>query len=289
LTGPELTFVAPTTMPDALDELAQPGTLALAGGTSVAMMLKHGLLDATRLVYLVRVPQLAGIESLEGRRRLRIGATVTVAELAMSPLVWAAVPALGDAGRRVGNPRVRAVATVGGAVVHADPRQDLPAVLLALDAEVHIDGPKGPRTMALEAFLTGMFETALEGGEIVTSVVVPVPAGLRTAYTRFTPGSVDDYPTVAVAATLTLDAAGVVATARIAVGGAGPTAFVAAEASELLCGRQPTFQLLVEAGEAAAAASRPLDDRAGSAAYKREMVAVWVRRTLADALAGADS
>jgi carbon-monoxide dehydrogenase medium subunit len=142
--------------------------------------------------------------------------------------------------------------------------------------------------MALAAFLTGMFETALEAGEIVTSVVVPVPAGLRTAYTRFTPGSVDDYPTVAVAATLTLDAAGVVATARIAVGAAGPTAFVAAEASELLCGRQPTLQLLVEAGEAAAAASRPLDDRAGSAAYKRAMVAVWVRRTLADALAGAD-
>jgi carbon-monoxide dehydrogenase medium subunit len=139
--------------------------------------------------------------------------------------------------------------------------------------------------MALETFLTGMFETALESGEVVTGVVVPVRPGLRTAYSRFTPGSVDDYPTVAVAAAVTLDAAGVVSAARIAVGGAGPAAFVAAKASELLCGRQPTPKLLVEAGDAAAAVARPFDDRLGSAAYKREMVAVWVRRTLADALA----
>jgi carbon-monoxide dehydrogenase medium subunit len=205
---------------------------------------------------------------------------VTLRELCRSPLVWSRMPALAGAAAQVGNPRVRAVATVGGAMAHADPRQDLPPVLLALGARIGMAGPGGTRQVPLAGFLHGFMETELAEDELVTEVVVPWEPGLRAAYRRFTPGSADDFPVVSVAAAVSLRPDGSVGSARVALGGVGSTAMLADEAAGLLAGRPLEPATIAAAAAAAAAAAQPWDDRQGSAGYKRHMVEVWTRRTL---------
>jgi carbon-monoxide dehydrogenase medium subunit len=132
-------FASPTSVEAAVEELSADGAVAVAGGTSVGLLLKTGLLTPDRLVSLRRVPQLSAIALRDGE--LRLGAMVSLRTLIASPLVRATVPVLADAASQVGNPRVRAAATVGGAIAHADPRQDIPPVLLALGAYACLSGP----------------------------------------------------------------------------------------------------------------------------------------------------
>ena len=277
--GGETAFAVPTTVADAIGELSCAGAIAVGGGTSVAMLLKSRLLDAGKLVYLGHIPELGGAgERPDGQ--LRLGATVTLQMLARSPLVRSRLPVLALAASQVGNPRVRAVATVGGAIAHADPRQDLPPVLLALGARVRIAGPSGAREVPVAGFLRGFMETDLAEDELVTEVLVPREPGMRSAYSRFTPGSADDFPAVSVAAAVTTGPDGTVRSARIALGAVGSTAILAEAAAGLLVGRPLSAAAVAAAAEAAAAAAEPWDDRHGSAGYKRQMVRVWTRRTL---------
>lgn len=274
----------PTTVADALGELGHENTLAVGGGTSIALMLKNRLIEPDRLVLLNQVPTLSGIEELPGGT-VRIGATSTLLELMHSPLVNGVIPMLSYAASRVGNPRVRSVATIGGAIIHGDPRQDLPPVLLALGATAHIVGPSGERDVPLSEFFIGFMESAAGEDELVTEVTVPRAEGQRTHYTRFTPGSDDDYPTVGVAIAMTLDGDGSVKDARIALGGVDSTAFLATDAAALLIGSRPTDEVIVAVGQRAAEAANPSDDQRGSESYKRAMVDVWTRRTISACLA----
>ncbi len=123
-------------------------------------------------------------------------------------------------------------------------------------------------------------ETELAPGELVTEILVPVQPGLRAGYSRFTPGSADDFPAVSVAASVSVSPGGIVGSARIALGGVGSTAILAEGAAGLLAGRPLAADTISAAAAAAAAAAQPWDDRHGSAAYKRHMVEVWTRRTL---------
>lgn len=278
-----MVIAAPTSLEDALGELGNENTLAVGGGTSIALMLKNRLIEPDRLVYLGKVPTLSGISELPGDR-VRIGATTTLLQMMHSPLVNTAFPVLSYASSRVGNPRVRSVATIGGAIIHGDPRQDLPPVLLALGATAHIAGPSGERDVPMSEFFIGFMESAAGEDELVTEVTIPTVAGQRARYTRFTPGSEDDYPTVGVAIALSLDGDGSIANARIALGGVGGTAFLASKAAGLLAGRKPDAELIAAVAEQAAAESEPSDDQRGSADYKRAMVNVWTQRTLNDCL-----
>ncbi len=283
MAGDELSFTAPTTIAAALTDMAAEGSIALGGGTSVAILLKNGLIDADQLVYLGHIPELSGIAATDGGD-IRIGATTTLHDVHRSPVVRDALPVLAYAAEQIGNPRVRAVATVGGAVVHGDPRQDLPPVLLALDARLRTAGPGGMRDIPMSEFLVGFMETALDEDELVVEILVPTDPNRRAVYHRFTPGSDDDYPTVGVATALTLTADGSVARARIALGGVGSTAVLAEESAQLLDGQVPDAGLIAEAAAAAAAASSPTDDQRGSAGYKRAMVELWTRRALVSCL-----
>jgi len=277
----EMLISTPTTVADALSELGNENTLAVGGGTSIALMLKNRLIEPDRLVLLNRVPTLSGIdERSTDADTVRIGATSTLLQLMHSPLVNSALPMLSFASSRVGNPRVRSVATIGGAIVHGDPRQDLPPVLLALGATAHIVGPSGERDVPLSEFFIGFMESAASEDELVTEVTVPRVQGQRTHYTRFTPGSEDDYPTVGVAIAMTLADDGSVRDAKIALGGVDSTAFLATEAAALLIGNRPTDELIAAAGKSAASSANPSDDQRGSEAYKRAMVDVWTRRTI---------
>ena len=274
----EAAFLVPGTVEAAVEALGATGAVAVAGGTSIGLLVGQGLLAPSVLVWLGRIPELSVLE--EGDGQMSIGATTTLATLATHPRVRTAVPALADAAASVGNTRVRAVATIGGALGHADPRQDLPPALLALDARVEVAGGRGRRHLAIDELIDGFMSTDLGPDEVITAVRVPLVDGRRSCYLRFTPGSADDYPTVAVAATAEV-ADGVPTAVRLAIGGAGPAAYLVPEAEQVE--GAPEGRWVAEVAEVAEAAARradPVDDRLGSAAYKRRMVAVWARRAL---------
>lgn len=275
-------FVAPITVDEAVAALGVPDAVALAGGTSIGLLVSQGLLDPACLVWLGRIAELRRMRR-EGDR-LVIGAGVTLRELAADPTVRVHLPALAEAAAVVGNSRVRAAATIGGALAHADPRQDLPPACLAHRASVQIAGPSGRRSLPVEDLATGFMSTVLEPDEVLTAVTVPLVDGLRSAYLRYTPGSADDYPTVGVAAAARV-ANGVVTDASVAVAGAGPRAYLVPEADGLV-GRRAEEAPTRALGDAAAARARPVDDRLGTAAYKQAMVSVWARRAVDRCLTG---
>jgi aerobic carbon-monoxide dehydrogenase medium subunit len=273
-----LVFSAPTTLSDALAELAGgEDVIAMGGGTSVGLLLKNDLIEPGRIVWLARIPGLRTLGAGPGGD-VSIGATVTLREIARSEVIRRQFPALAYAAGQVGNPRVRAVATLGGALAHSDARQDVPPILYALDARVMIAGPAGTREVPVAGFHTGFMETVLAEDELITQVVIPAAGGRRAAYARFTPGSDDDYPTVSAAAGVTRGDDGRVTAAVLALGGVGPTPLLVPVAA--LTGTVPGAAEIEAVAEAAESAAGPSDDQRGSARYKKAMAREWTARVL---------
>jgi carbon-monoxide dehydrogenase medium subunit len=179
------------------------------------------------------------------------------------------------------------MATVGGGLAHADPNQDPPPSLIALGATVKATSANGSRTIPLDEFFKDYYETVLGPDEIITEVMVPkLAANTGGAYIKFLPRTADDYATVSAAAVLTLDKAKKnIADVRIALGSVGVTPIRATAAEALLRGQPLKAEAFAEAGEKAKEAVDPISDFRGSAAYKRDMAGVFVRRALEKALA----
>jgi carbon-monoxide dehydrogenase medium subunit len=275
-------FTTPATVAEALQDLAVASAVAVGGGTQVGLLVKNGLIAPSRLVWLGRIDELQGV-AVEPDGSLAIGAATTLAEIAASPAVRSAHQVLAEAASRVGNPRVRAVATLGGHLVHADPRQDLPPVLLALGAGARLEAAGAERRVPLRDFFRGPFETAIVPGEVLTRIVVPAASpGDRSVYVRFAPGSESDYATVGVAARLRVDT-GLVRGGAVALTGVHPRPLLVDLAD--LAGRPPSRKAFESVGTDAAAACDPASDQRGSAAYKRAMVALWTTRALETLLA----
>ena len=284
-------YAAPRTLDEALAVLREHGDEArvIAGGTALVTMMRQRLVSPGYLVSLREIPGLGRIEVANGG--VRIGALVTHREVETSPLVRERIPVLAETFRRVASVRIRHMATVGGALAHADPNQDPPVTLIALGSRVEIRGAGGGRELPVEDFFRDYYESALEAGEVVTGVVVPwLPAASGAAYVKFLPRTADDYATVAVAATVTLERDGErCRAARIALGSVGVTPLRARAAEALLAGQRLGAGLLQAAGESVKGAVDPLSDHRGSAAYKREMAAVMVGRALSQAWEAARS
>jgi aerobic carbon-monoxide dehydrogenase medium subunit len=284
-------YAAPRTLDEALAVLREHGDEArvIAGGTALVTMMRQRLVSPGYLVSLREIPGLGRIEVANGG--VRIGALVTHREVETSPLVRERIPVLAETFRRVASVRIRHMATVGGALAHADPNQDPPVTLIALGSRVEIRGAGGGRELPVEDFFRDYYESALEPGEVVTGVVVPwLPAASGAAYVKFLPRTADDYATVAVAATVTLERDGErCRAARIALGSVGVTPLRARAAEALLAGQRLGAGLLQAAGESVKGAVDPLSDHRGSAAYKREMAAVMVGRALSQAWEAARS
>lgn len=275
----DLEFCAPASLSDALAELAGgEDVIAMGGGTSVALLLKNNLIEPRKIVWLGKVPELRQFAAGPGGE-LIMGATTTLREVTRSDVVRRQLPALAYAAGQVGNPRVRSVATLGGALAHADARQDVPPILLALEARVRIAGPSGSREIPLAGFHTGFMETVLAEDELVTHVVLPAAGGRRAAYARFTPGSDDDYPTVSAAASIVRGDDMRVTSAVLALGGVGPTPLLVPQAGGLT-GIVPGAREIEAVAEAAGAAADPADDQRGSARYKKAMAREWAGRVL---------
>ena len=282
---PSFAYQTPETLEEALSLLAAQGEEAklIAGGTALVIMMEQRLLQPA---YLIGLRRLRGLSDIRfDAAGLHIGALATHRQVELSAVVRERAPLLAETLRQVATVRIRNMATVGGALAHADPNQDPPPALLALAASVRIASTKGERTVALAEFFRDYYETVLAPDEMITEVLVPPLApNTKTTYLKFLPRTADDYATVSVAVALRMED-GRCAEARIALGSCGSTPVLARRAAQLLQGGRPTPALLREAAEAVTAEVDPIADFRGSAEYKREMAAVITRRALERALA----
>jgi carbon-monoxide dehydrogenase medium subunit len=187
--------------------------------------------------------------------------------------------------RRLSNVRVRNVATIGGNLAHGDPHMDLPPVLIALDAGIVVTGRGGERVLAVENLFAGYYETVLEPGELITELRIPAQGRRRAAYLKVTTGAADDWPALGIAVSLEADGQ-VVRAVRVVVSAATEKAIRLAGAEEVLSGATIDDAVLARAGDAAAAQAETVSDVRGSAAYKRELLRVYVRRAVRQALDG---
>jgi carbon-monoxide dehydrogenase medium subunit len=257
-----------------------PAVRPIAGGTALMLMMKSGVFRPARLVSLRAIEKEHSAISAGGAGGLKIGAMLTLAALERSAEVSREAPVITHALRRLSNIRVRNVATVGGHLAHADPHMDLPPVLIALGASVTAIGPQGRRTMAVEDLFAGYFETTLARNELIAEVSVPPQSGRRTAYLKCTTRSVDDWPALGVA--VSVGSGG----ARVVVSAATEKAVRLRGAEQEIGGSDIGDAAIARASDAAAAEAAVIDDVRGSAAYKRELVRVYVGRALRSALDG---
>jgi len=255
----------------------------ISGGTAVMLMMKAGVLRPRRLVSLRAIDGgLAGVQAgTDGE--LCIGAMTTLADLGHADLVQRGWPVIARTLRTLSNVRVRNVATIGGHLAHADPHQDLPPVLSALGARVTIAGPKGERTVPVEALSTGYYETVVARDELVTAVIVPPLGKKRAAYLKCTTRSADDWPALGMAVVLETEG-DAIRTASVVIGAATdkPTRLAAAEG--VLRGGRADDATLARAGDAAADELGIVGDPQGSAAYKKQLARVYLRRAVRAAL-----
>jgi len=278
-------LVEPGTLEEAVALLdpEDAGVRVLAGGTALMLMMKARLFQPARLISLRRLDGvMRGVR--EDGRGLRIGALTTLVELERSALVAATFPVLTGALRTLSNVRIRNVATLGGHLAHGDPHMDLPPILIALGARVRTVGPNGERWIDMADLITGYYQLAIAKDELIVEVHVPAqPASVFTSYAKYAALSADDWPSVGVAVWCRT-AGGRIADARVAVSAATDRPMRVSGAEAALAGAEATEAAFARAGDAAAQEVEPLADIRGSAAYKREMVRVHVRRALAAAL-----
>jgi aerobic carbon-monoxide dehydrogenase medium subunit len=245
-------LIAPRSIAEAIALLEEEGARPLSGGTALMLMMKAGVLRPPRLVSLRNL----GLDRIEANGSLRIGAMTTLSALERSPEARKGWPVIARTLRTLSNVRVRNVATVGGALAHADPHMDLPPLLSALGAKVFVSGKSGERSMPVEDLYAGYLENTLKN-ELITHVEVP-PLGRRgAAYLKCTTRSADDWPAVGVAVVL----------------GDQPRIFVSAATD------RPTRI----ADEAAIAGLKIEGDLHGSAQYKRQLLKVYLRRAIDEA------
>jgi carbon-monoxide dehydrogenase medium subunit len=281
-------LLEPHTLREAAALLDADTARPVAGGTAVMLMMKMGVLRPARLVSLRAVEQRYSGIAAGPDGGLRFGALATLSALERSNAVKSHAPVITRALKTLSNVRVRNVATVGGHLAHADPHLDLPPVLIALGASVTIVNPAGERTLPLDQLYVGYLETTLARNELIAEVTVPAPAGRRAAYLKCTTRSADDWPALGVAVVLDADD-GVVRSARIVISAVTDTPTRLAKAEEALRGARVDDAVLRRAGDAAAAEARIVSDQHGTAAYKRELLRVYIARAVRAALGSRDS
>ncbi|MGJ5007023.1 FAD binding domain-containing protein [Bradyrhizobium oligotrophicum] len=269
----------PASVGDAIKLLADLGDDArpLAGGHSLLPMMKLRLATPAHLIDLHGIAGLKGIRR-EGDR-IVIGAMTTQAELLASADIGAALPILHETALLIADPQVRYRGTLGGNVANGDPGNDMPALMLALDASYRLEGPNGAREVAAREFYQGAYFTALEPGEILTGVSIPVPpAGHGYAYEKLK-RKVGDYATAAAAVVLTM-AGGKVASCVIALTNLHETPLLATDAANAVIGTALDDAALKAAATAARAIMQPASDARGPAEYRKHVGGIMVMRAL---------
>jgi len=284
---PKLTaFHVPGSVSEALTLLGQyEDGLPLAGGTFIRGLDARGLL--AEVTALVDVRRIGSAQLCASGAELKIGAAVTFGTLAATPEV-ATAPWLAALAEALKHPpmQVRNSATLGGCIAAACPFFDIPTALLALGAEVEVEGAGGARRLALAELFTGMFTNSLAKAELVTAVVLPVPpAGSASGFAKLATNA-NDLAIVNAAVRVRVDTKGICQDAAVALGGGiGETALRVAAAEKVLTGVRIDATVLQKLDEAVGGGIEPFSDHRASASYRKAMAKVMVRRALERALA----
>lgn len=278
-------YTRASSVEEALGMLASDqGAKLIAGGQSLLPLMKLRLAQPARLVDIGRLPELKGVTRLDDGR-LSVGALTTYAELEDTPAMHYGV--LRDALPTIGDVQVRNRGTVGGALAHADPASDMPAVLLALDAEAVVRSPTGTRNVKLDGFFEGPFNTALGHDEILAALILPAPRDdAGSAYASLEQRA-SGYPLAGVGVVVIVGAGGVIEWAGVGVTGVSDHPYRAHEVEAALVGTTGADDAV------AAAAALVVGDRAVNAdihagrEYRAAMAVVQARRAIEAALARA--
>jgi carbon-monoxide dehydrogenase medium subunit len=276
-------YSAPTTVDETIALLAEIGDdgRVLAGGQSLLPMMK---LRLAAPAHLVDINGVGGLGDITVNGGLQIGALVRHADIVGNDTVASASPLIAATAPWVADPLVRNRGTVCGSIAHCDPEGDWNSVMLALGAEVLVQGPDGERTISIDDFVVDFFTNSLQPGEMVTGVRVP-RADARTggAYLKLE-RKIGDYATVGVAVHLRTGDDGKITEAGIGLTSVGHKNLKAADAESMLVGNAPSDELFNEAAASAAATADPVSDVRGPAEYKRAVVQAYARRGLAECM-----
>jgi carbon-monoxide dehydrogenase medium subunit len=276
-------YVEPQTVQEAcrfLSEISGEPRI-YAGGTSLILLMKQGMIRPTHLVNIKKISGLRYIH--EEASKIRIGALTTHHDLEISPVIRQHFPVISETEREIANIRVRSTGTVGGNLAFAEPLTDLPPIFIALNARVLIEGPTEQRSILLEDLFVGYYETSLQPDELLVGVEVEkYPPFFGICYLRFSAGS--DKPSVGCAVAVKLDpSSGTCIDARIVLGCVAPTPLRVRIAEAILVGKEFRPKYAEEAAKIAAQACSPLSDIRGSESYKRSIVEILARRAIPEA------
>jgi len=277
-------YFEPKTISEACALLAEYGDDAkiIAGGQSLAPLLKQKLMAPECLINIKEISELNYIEYDEGAG-LRIGALTTHRQIEKSPVLESKYSMLPDMAKTLGDVQIRNVGTIGGSLCHADPVADPAVALMSLGASVKVANSSGSRIIPLDEFFTDYLETVLQPGELLTDISIPNPTtrfgGAFRKYSVYE----GDVAVVNVAAGITLSN-GVISDVKIVLGAVASTPIRASTAEGQLLGKSADDEAIVEAAQTASEESQPVSDINFSANYKRELVSVLTRRALKMAL-----
>ena len=276
-------YRAPASLDEALGILKQRGDEAkvMAGGQSLIPLLKLRFSRPELVVDIARIPNLNGIKRDDGH--VAIGALARHVDIERSKDLAAIAPMLAEAAHWIADPLVRNRGTLVGSICHADPAGDWGSVVLAFGADIVATSESGQRVIHAQDFFQGPFTTSLKPDEVVTEVRIPVARGRAGGAYLKLERRVGDFATVAVGVQIEMDG-DKIARAGIGLTAVGPQNIKAVEAERHLHGKEPTDAVIAEAARLAAAAAEPKDDARGSAAYKKDVVRVFVQRGLKTAI-----
>ena len=277
-------YSAPATLQEAFSLLQQHGEDAkiLAGGHSLIPMMKLRFASPTHLVDINNIPGLSYIKEEDGH--LKIGAMSREVDLEESSIIRDKYPIFTDASKLIADPQVRNFGTIGGNIAHGDAANDHPAVMIALGAEVEIAGPNGSRSVSIDDFFFGFYMTAVQHGEILTEIRVPIRTGkVGSAYHK-AERKVGDYATAGVAVVIECDDQGKCTYAGIGLTNVNPTPLRAKRSEEALLGSDLSNEAIAQAATFAAEDCDPSADLRGDEDYKRHLVKVITKRMIEKAI-----
>ena len=276
-------YYAPRSLNEAIAYLAshRDDAKILSGGQSLMPLLKMRLSKPTYVVDIGRIPGLDTIGEESGN--LVLGGLVTYAQIEQSKLLKEKCPLLPQTATTVADVQIRNRGTIGGSIAHADPAGDMPATIMALDAEIKVVGPNGERWVKTADFFIGLLMSLLEPDEIVTAVKVPITGSDKTAYLKAAPRS-SGFAVVGVAVRLTLDASGTCQRAAVGITGITDKAYRAERVERLLVGKKLDAKLIAEAAAESTHNIDVIDDINGSTEYRTHLTHVYVARAIEAAL-----
>ena len=275
-------YTAPSNLQEALALLAGGNAKVLAGGMSLIPLMKLRLAAPEHVVDISRIPGLSYVREDQGA--IHVGAMTTHYEIETNPLLRGKCPLLAEAASNIGDVQVRNMGTIGGSIAHADPAADYPAALYALEARVRLVSAKSDRTLSMDEFLVDTMTTAVEPGEIVLEVILPIEAGGAGVSYQKMPQPASGFALVGVAARIARSA-GKIAMARIGVTGLASKAYRAARVEALLTGKGGSPAEIGQAAAAIADGIEPNSDLHASASYRAQMARVYAARAITTALA----